>query len=226
MEPEHIRIILALVMLGCAAYSDIRYRQVRSIVWLGFIVLGGALVVFSADTGTELLNTGISMIVVPVALLVWRFGMFGGADAMAVIALSVLAPGASITGGAITPFSTLLNALAMSGVMMFCNYMRNYIISRRTDLFAGFDETIPRKRIAMLIGKKARNPRFAFPMEYESPTGKKLYLKIQHAERAEYATKPDSWVSLGTPWIILILGGFLVQLFYGDLLFSLMNTLS
>lgn len=223
MELEHVRIILAVAMLGYAAYADIRYRQVRNIVWVVFGGVGLALVPLAEDSGAALVNAGISALAVPVALLVYRFGMFGGADAFAIAALSVLAPAASVSGGSMTPLTVLLNALTLSMFLMFGNYVRNYIMSRRTDLFEGFDETPPRKRIAMLIGRRARNPRFAFPMEYETDTGKKLYLKLQHVERAEYSTKPDSWVSLGTPWMLLILGGFIIQLFYGDLLFSVFN---
>lgn len=227
LELDQIRIVMAISMLGIATISDIKKREVSNIVWLVFGVIGITAIVFAADPSAELINIGISLLVAPVALMIWRFGMFGGADAFAVIIISLLAPGLTITGGSITPFTVLMNALLLSLVPMFINAMWNVIlIARGVDIFEGFAESRGRKIFAMLIGRRTANPRFGFSMELQESNGKKLNLKMQHAEHAAFCKRKDTWVTLGTPYMIFILAGFVVQLVYGDFVFGLFNSLS
>lgn len=224
---DQIRIILAISMLGIATTSDIKKREINDIIWVVFGAIGAILIPFAGNLNDELLKIGISMIVAPIAIIIWRFGLFGGADAFALIALAVLAPNMTLVEGTITPFTVLTNAVLLSVVPMFINAVRNVIlIARKVDIFEGFDETKGRKILAMFIGYRAANPKFGFSIERKNGKHKKLNLSFQHAEYAVFCEKKDTWITPGVPYMIFIFAGFVIQLIYGDIIFSLFSGLS
>jgi preflagellin peptidase FlaK len=99
--PDILRLAV-LPVLGWAAWRDIKIRRVPSRTWYPIVVLGALLLVWDgvghlslATSGDVLffVRVGISLLVVaPIAYLFWRLGGFGGADAKALIAISVLLP--------------------------------------------------------------------------------------------------------------------------------------
>ena len=99
--PDILRVAV-LPVLGWAAWRDIKTRRVPSWTWYPLVVLGGILLVWDAvghlsfSTAADSLffvRVGISLLLVaPIAYLFWRLGGFGGADAKALIAISILLP--------------------------------------------------------------------------------------------------------------------------------------
>lgn len=219
---DQIRIVLAMVMLSIATASDLKSREINDIIWVVFGAIAAILIPFSADLNAELLKIGISMIVAPIALIIWRFGLFGGADAFALIVLAGLTPNLTLWGGIITPFTILTNAVILSIAPMIINVIRNTILlATKQNIFDGFDETTTRKIFAMFIGYRATNPKFGFSIEQKVGNRKKLNLSLQHAENAEFCSKKDTWITPGIPYMVFIFAGFVVQLIYGDIIFSL-----
>jgi preflagellin peptidase FlaK len=219
---DQIRIVLALVMLGIATASDIKKREISDLVWIVFGVIGAILIPFGGDLGEELTKIGISLIVAPVAIIIWRFGLFGGADAFALIILAVLAPNFILVEGTVTPFTVLTNAVILSIIPMLANAIRNAILlAKKQDIFEGFDETKSRKILAMFIGYRATNPKFGFSIEQKVGGHKKLNLSLQHAENAEFCDKKDTWITPGIPYMVFIFAGFVIQLIYGDIIFGI-----
>lgn len=222
---DQIRIVLAVVMLGIATASDLKSREINDIIWVVFGAIAAILIPFSADLNAELLKIGISMIVAPIALIIWRFGLFGGADAFALIVLAGLTPNLTLWGGIITPFTILTNAVILSIAPMIINVIRNTILlATKQNIFDGFDETTSRKILAMFIGYRATNPKFGFSIEQKVGNRKKLNLSLQHAESAEFCSKKDTWITPGIPYMVFIFAGFVVQLIYGDIIFSMFTT--
>jgi preflagellin peptidase FlaK len=218
---NEIRIVLALAMLGIACASDIKKREIHDIVWVIFGAIAACLIPFSGNLEKELYTIGISLIIAPIAIIVWRVGLFGGADAFALIVLAALAPGATLAGGAVSPFTVLTNAVLLSIIPMLVNISRNLILlAARKDIFAGFDETRSRKIFAMIIGYRAANPKFGFSIERNVGERKKLNLSLQHAENAAFCDKADTWITPGIPYLIFIAAGFVLQLVYGDIMFN------
>ena len=86
------------------------------------------------------------------------------------------------------------------------------------EIFEGFDETKAKKILASLIGYKAKNPKFGFAIEKEVDGKKKIDLAIHHAENQEFCTTPNTWITPGIPYLLLIMGGFIIQLIYGDII--------
>jgi len=176
-------------------------------------------VFISSDLTTNLLTIGFALIIAPFAILMWRLGLFGGADAFALIALAVIAPLATISENPITPFTTLSNAAILFVIPFLINITRNIIAQIKGEhIFEGFDESTGKKIAAALMGYKAKNPKFGFSIEKTEKGKRKFDLALHHAENQEFCTKPNTWITPGVPYLLLITAGFIIQIFYGDIL--------
>ena len=125
---ESVRLFVVLLCFGYAAYSDYRFREVPNWVWVVFGISGIML-----ETILVLLY-GLALpiwsIVCPsvFGLFLWYIGGFGGADAKALITLSLLLP----TGfGNSTPYFPLIS-LAF-GCVISLPYVL-YAIKRKQNL--------------------------------------------------------------------------------------------
>lgn len=216
---ELIGIGLALIMLIVGSIIDIWKREIHDYYWIGFGIFGFLLVFLSSNIIANLLIIGFALIIAPFVILVWRIGLFGGADAFALIALAVIAPLATISDNVVTPFTTLSNAAVLFIIPFIVNLMRNIISQIKGEqIFEGFDETKTKKILALLMGYKAKNPKFGFAIEKEVEGKKKIDLTIHHAENQEFCTTPNTWITPGIPYLLLIMGGFIIQLIYGDII--------
>ena len=216
-----IGIGLALTMLIVGSIIDVWKREIHDFYWIGFGVFGFLLVFISSDLIFNLLTIGFALIIAPFVILMWRLGLFGGADAFALIALAVIAPMATISENPITPFTALSNAAILFVIPFLMNVLRNTIAQIKGEqIFEGFDESVGKKIVAILMGYKAKNPKFGFAIEKTENGKKKLDLGFHHAEHQEFCTKPNTWITPGIPYLLLITGGFVIQIFYGDVLLT------
>jgi len=216
-----IGMMLALTMLIVGSIIDIWKREIHDYYWIVFGVIGVLLIFINSDIWPYLLNIGIALIIAPFVIFIWRIGLFGGADAFALIALAVIAPMATISENPVTPLTTLSNAAILFIVPFIINIMRNSSsIIRHENIFEGFEENRLKKICAMLIGYRAKNPKFCFSIEKTEKGKKKLNLTIHHAENEEYCTTPNTWITPGIPYLLLITGGFIIQILFGDLILS------
>lgn len=216
---EMLGISFALTMLIVGSIIDVWKREIHDYYWIGFGVVGFLLIFISSNIMTDLLIMGFALIIAPFVILVWRIGLFGGADAFALIALAVIAPMATLSDNPVTPFTTLSNAAILFVIPFIINILRNALSKiRGENIFEGFDESDVKKIIASLMGYRAKNPKFGFSIEKTVEGKKKLDLAIHHAENADFCTTPNTWITPGIPYLLLITGGFVIQLFYGDLI--------
>lgn len=216
-----IGIALALTMLIAGSIIDIWKREIHDYYWIGFGVVGFLLIFINTNVFPYLINIGIALIIAPFVIFIWRIGLFGGADAFALIALAVIAPMATISENPVTPFTTLSNASVLFIIPFILNIIRNSIsIIRHENIFEGFEEKKLKKICAMLIGYRAKNPKFCFSIEKTEKGKKKLNLTIHHAEKEEYCTTPNTWITPGIPYLLLITSGFIMQILFGDLILS------
>ncbi len=216
-----IRILAALVMLISVTIIDIRTREISDLWWMIFGGISVALLFLEPDLIQAAIGVGFSLIVAPLVLLLWRFGLFGGADALGLIVLSALAPMATFSESPISPFSILVNSALLSITPMIINFIRNsLLILQKKNIFMGFDESTSKKALAMFIGYRAKNPKYSFSLERQVGKKKTLNIAMHNSDSAEYCTTPDTWVTPGLPFMIFILGGFIVQLLFGDIIFN------
>jgi archaeal preflagellin peptidase FlaK len=230
MIPDNIdinmlRIGLALGMLTIASILDLKKREINDILWIGFGAVAVILIFASHDPFSTAKLVGFSMIIAPIALALWRFGIFGGADALCLIVLGGLAPMLSLYGNTVTPFTAITNAALLSTVPLFVNLGRNLVaMQRKKDIFKGIDATKLNKIIALFVGYRAKNPRYSFSIERVEGNQRKLNLGLQHAETTEFCNTSDTWVTQGIPYIIYISFGFIVQLIFGDIILNFMRS--
>jgi len=220
----HIRILFALVMLSSATIIDIRKREISDLLWIIFGAISVVLLFFEPNLVQAVTGVGFSLIVAPLVLILWRFGLFGGADALGLIVLSALAPMATFSGGPVSPFSILVNSTLLSVSPMIINFARNsLLILRKENIFKGFDETRPKKILAMFLGYRSKNPKYCFSLEKRVGKKKQLNIVMHNSDTAEYCTTPNTWVTPGLPFMIFILGGFIIQLLFGDAILGLIG---
>ncbi len=220
-----IRIILALFMLGIASYTDVKKRGIDDRVWMIFGGFAAVLLFFTPNLFNSLITIGISLIIVPVALFIWRIGFFGGADAFALIVLAALAPESTFSISQVHPFTTLINTALLSIIPVGANVMRNIIsILRHENIFKGFEnETRKNKIIAMFVGHRSKNPKFSFSIEKRDGNSRRLDFALKNADNEEFCSSSDTWVTPGMPYMIYIFGGFIIQLVYGDIIFNIIK---
>ncbi len=225
IDLSHLRIILAIGMLGYASYTDVTKREISDYIWIVFGALALVLLVFEPNLMDALTSIGFSLIVAPIVLIIWRIGFFGGADAFAIIVLALLVPQITLTDEMITPFTILTNAILISIIPLFMNFFRNVIeIAKKNDIFEGFKESRGKKITAMFLGYRAKNPKYGFSIEKKAGKNKKLNLVLHHAEYAEFCTTPNTWITPGVPYMLFITAAFIVQLLYGDVIFNLFSS--
>lgn len=221
-----VRIIIAMAMLGLASGIDLKKREINDILWIGFAGLAVLLLFLTPDFWTALKTVGLAMIIAPVALILWRFGIFGGADAFCLIVLAGLAPMSSMTSSQITPFTTLTNAAILTVIPIIVNLGRNVIsIIRGNDIFNGIDEPRLKKIMAMFVGYRTKNPKYSFCIEQTINGKRHLDFSLKHAENSLFCSEADMWVTPGLPYVLYITGGFVIQVLYGDMILNLIHSL-
>lgn len=221
-----IRIILALSMLAVVCFFDIWKREVHDYLWIVFGGAGLTLLIIEPIPIDVIYSILFALIIAPIAAILWRMGLFGGADAFALMVLAIIAPQFTLNENVITPLTTLSNAAILFVVPLLINVLRNIVsITKHEGIFEGFDETRNRKIIAMFIGYHAKNPKYGFSIERKKRKVKKFKFSFHHAENTEFEIKPNTWITPGIPYLLLIAGGFIIQLIYGDIILSMLKTI-
>lgn len=182
---------------------------------------------------------GRSIIVTTAPSSNFTFGLYGGADAKALIVLAVVLPYFQPRVGlyAIAPVIILTNGILLSmflpGGLFLLNVTR---LVRSQPIFEGFREPAYRKILACLLGyKSAGKPRgFQFSMErnvvqeQSNPSlSNSLTKKFDFTfMQDEFETKPGTWVTPGIPLLVFFAAGFIALLAYGDLVIGLVQFLA
>ncbi|MFQ5573213.1 MAG: A24 family peptidase C-terminal domain-containing protein [Nitrosopumilaceae archaeon] len=221
LEFETIRILSAVMMLGIASFFDIWKREIYDHLWIGFGAFSVVLLFIDPNFSESIMAILISLIIAPFAIFLWRTGLFGGADAFALIVLASLAPMITLTDNMVTPITTLSNAALLFVFPLLVNVIRNTIsILKNENIFEGFNETKLKKSLAMIIGYRAKEPNYGFAIEKTEDGKKRLNIAFHNAETTEFCSSKNTWITPGIPYMLLIAGGFIIQLIYGDILMN------
>ena len=218
LDIHSVRILTALVMLAIASVLDLWKREIHDSLWIAFGAAAGVFLFFEPNIPLTLSTIGFSMIIVPLVIVIWRIGFFGGADAFCLIVLAGVAPMMTLFDNVITPFTTLTNAAIFSIIPLLTNAVRNlFHVVNHKDIFHDFDETTFRKICAVFLGYRSTNPKYSFSIEKIENGRKKLNFSLHHVENADFCNTADTWITPGIPYVLYITAGFLIQLFIGDI---------
>lgn len=231
-------------MLGSASFFDIRKREVNDMLWIFFGMTAAALYVFEFIFGGDtfdLFTTAVPiMIAAAMSFGIYKSGLFGGADALAIVTLAAILPTFNgdiaeklIPGGSvlllhpIVPIIVLSNAVILSLSLIVFNLISNGVFALKNprQLFDGLEhESVTRKIIAVAVGYKTRStPKFAFTIEQDIDGRRQFSFAPRNAETTEYESKTNVWVTRGTPFLAFMLVGFTAMLFVGDIAAILMT---
>lgn len=189
-------------MFAIAAFFDVRERRIHDVIWLAFGGTGAVLYAFEFPDIIDIVSVvvGISL-----ASTFWFFRLYAGADALALISLSVILP---TYNGFIIPLSTVVIATAISiiyGVVYNMAVNSKMLLFNNKKIFDEFDEPICRKLAAFfLIHKKSKNEKFVFPAE--TTVSKRKKFRFRYDPDDEFS-KDEVYVSLAMPLTLFFLIG-------------------
>ena len=91
---DSVRILLSLIMLGYSSWIDLKTREIYDLVWIIFGGLGLIITAYELYAGTySILSFGIPLVFsIIVSFALGFLGLFGWADVLAFIALTILNP--------------------------------------------------------------------------------------------------------------------------------------
>ena len=166
------RVALSLAFLAYASWSDLKTREVSNTVWIAFAPMALTLTLFQLFMFPDplLLQTyALSFAITSViSITLFYTGAFGGADAKALICLSLALPSHPTSlfqpslsfGYSLFPITVLSNGVLLAALSAFYALFRNYLWKFRTGrrLFEGFErESFSRKTVALLCGYKVNS---------------------------------------------------------------------
>lgn len=236
---DYFRTLLALLMLGYGSYKDIKTREIHDKVW---IIFGGSglilnlceLIVGSLTFRQLIISVGFMGLLM---LLFGYFRLFGGADLLAFFALSLIHPKPPTYlmanwgwGPPLFSFTLVSNTALLGVITPFIIFLKNLTsYLKGNDLFVSNQNVSSWKKVALfftglnLDSKKIRGVPFDYPLE-TLDGDLRLRTNIWDDEEAEKiltklrSEKDRIWVSATLPYILIMSGGYLLSIIFGDVL--------
>lgn len=249
---ESLRIFLSFSFLVLSSFFDLRSREVPNWVWMLFAPLGFAssfLQFYMEKENSFLVFWLLSFLVTTgLSLALFYLGLFGGADAKALICLSVAMPVYSSSlhpyfrvSNPIFSLSVFSNAVLGSSLLVFGIAGHNLfrLIQTRGKLFEGLErESFWNKILVFMIGyridlDKLGRDSHHIPLEYfsEGEHGETIrHLRVSPRLAEEPFGKKHCfdgpfemangkiWATPGLPFLVFVTIGFFVALFAGDVI--------
>jgi len=250
---EILRISVSSSFLLISSWYDLKTREVPNRVWLFFAPVGFALAALQfflsslagekVDPVLWLFSMGVT---VGISLALFYLGLFGGADAKALICLSIALPvhpsPMQRQINVLTPLfplTVLSNAVLVSSslVLVITCYNVFKLMQTKGGLFDGLEnEPLWSKIVAFTTGFKVDSARLAegshyMPLEYlsEEEDGEVVrHLRMsvrlieetpQDSNHLNYAHRElggKVWATPGLPFLVFVTAGFVAALVFGD----------
>jgi len=220
------RVAASLILLTYASYRDLKTREIGDRPWVAFSLIGVTLSAYeflSGGGGFDPLLTILSVAVTtPIALGIYYAGLYGGADAKALITLSFLLPiyRPPLYIHPIAPLIAFTNSTFLVLILPAAFFTRNTLrVLRGEDIFSGFEgEPLWKKVLVSFLGYRLRpedRRRFYFVLEKIVEGRRRFDLSLLKYEPEELHGS-EVWGTPGIPLIVFIAGGFIAMLIIGD----------
>jgi preflagellin peptidase FlaK len=246
---EAARILVSLIFLIYSSWHDIRKREVSNKVWLVFAPIGLCLSLLhissSVDRSFPILMATSVTVTTGLSFLLFYLGLFGGADAKALICLSITIPVPPAFPRSylnqilpIFPLSVLVNAVFVSSTLVFGILVYNVpqYLKAGGEFFDGLeDESSLRKLLLFLTGIKVnpdriRDDHHFIPLETISEVNGRTVHHLSLLPQISDESLQDAgslrgisgkvgdkvWVTPSIPFLVFVTVGFLVAMFLGD----------
>ena len=218
------------LMLSYAAYQDIKVRRVTNKVWMVFapiaIVLLTAEIVFSNIERYAIMLMLINIVMgFIVAFAAFYLGILGGADAKAIMILSVLVPRWPVyTMNPLEVMPPILDALITSAVIALIYFPIIFVYN----LLRGDTEfPLSLLGIKMCKDQAVKKKTYYIPLYKLSKDTGKLELRIRLTlppedelediwRAIESSDMDEIWVSPGIPFMVYLFIGTVIIMVFGD----------
>ena len=244
-------VVVGSLILLYACYSDLKSRRVANEVWLLMIAVGIPIAIYNVYLSGMpfLIRFGFSFLFTfLLAYLFFYLGLFGGADAKALIGIAILIPMNPLNASLLVdplPFAitTLFNAAIISLIVppaLFLynlRHLRSKRLSENLNLaFIGYTVRIDALAEATHKHLRALHVYEGGDEEAESGTVKRKFVfggrdldedMVEQLKtyRAQGTIDEDVWVTPELPYMLFITAGFFIALFYGNLILFILTTL-
>lgn len=252
------RILVSLIFLVYAAWADFKTREVSNKVWaifapLAFLLTALQYILFPQDL---LYSYALPFVVtLALSLVLFYAGGFGGADAKALICLSLALPNYPVDllqspigyPPIIFPLSVFINAVFLASFSVIYVLLRNFLWKHKNKkkLFNGFEkESLSRKILVLLSGYKVNiaeleKKGYLYPLEdldARLEEKRKLIAIPRDEEREKIVSrlleaersgqiKGDVWATPGLPMLVFITVGLVIALVFGDILWTILYSI-
>ncbi len=241
------RVAVAAAMLLTAAYFDMRSREIDDRLWISFSSVGALLYAYEFVTNGLASGFAWTLLIIGgtagIVLLLYRFGFYAGADALALLSLSIVLPLYTppiyalpiyhdplyLLFNPITFVMVLANATIWVLVLPVYFLLRNLSrLLRGEAIFSGFEaESRWKKAVVIFLGyrmKYAKEGDFYLTLE-RRVEGKRKFVFRMLNENEEFLQGQDVWGTPGIPFLLFMTLGFFTMLLLGDLVTLLMDSL-
>ena len=222
-----LRFVIGMALLVYASYTDFKYREARNELWIIMGAVGIVLLLYS-DYPPPAVFFSV-MLMLPIAFVVLVAGM-GGADAKALIAISLLAPLFPHIDTAVGelplwvapvefpfPLTVFINSLLLFLAIPVALFVRNAI---RGDLALPYCFFGCRMQASDIPGS------YVWPMEYiEDGRRKKSILPKRDVDPAVFGDEVI-WVTPKVPFLIPLTAGYAISFLLGDLVYQVVSVLT
>ena len=251
------RITLCLSFLIYASWSDYKTREVSNRVWA---ILAPSALALTAYQFLVFAPESLHILVISfavtsaMALALFYAGAFGGADAKALMCLSLALPSYPTHLlqqrwfiSPLFPITVFTNAVLLAAMSVFYALFRNLIWRTKTrkGIFEGLEkESAGRKILTLLCGYKVKVSKLEkvahlYPLEdvYDTETGSKRKLLVfpKDEEREDIVKRLKKaiderklenqvWATPGLPMLIFITAGLIIALAFGDIVWIILRT--
>ena len=238
-------IVAAFLLYACVL--DLRERRVPNRIWKVMVIAGIPLVIaeffaLTPNFHNVIFASSQFALMFGLAFGLYYLGAYGGADAKAIIVLSLLFPFYPIlkfstfslpifnSGFGVFAFSTLSNSVIAAPGLVVILFMRNLLKEGLKELSGNV--------FYYFIGYRvdaSHLPKFHNLLEYVDPKGKIVRLRrgIEPDEEIIYRLKnayekgkiEKIWVTPGLPFLVFITAGFFISAILGNLLLEIISML-
>ena len=230
------RLIIGVCILSISSYTDFKTRTASDKIWflmggIGLLILVGQYFSIGFETSTYLLGIPLMF---GVAYLLFRVGViFGGADAKALMSLSILVPFWPKIGNlfplwaSILPFPWVIFSNSIF-LFLFIPFILVVINAFKKNLefpycLVGYKMSIERARKS-----------FVWPLERVDDKDERSFVwhpvsdeQIQEEfDRLEKLGRKMVWVTPKIPFMIPLLIGFVLSFIVGDILYFVITSLA
>jgi preflagellin peptidase FlaK len=236
-----LKILFCIPFLLYSCYSDIKTRRVSNNVWLVMLAGGIFFVLYDISTSgaayllSLLISVGFIFVFV---YILFQLGVFGGADAKALIVLSMILPAYPVMqifeysfplnkplidlfAFGIFGNALLLTLFVPMGLALYNIAKTGLHIDKPLYIFIGYRAKISElanKHIKLIQNLEVLNGEVKFHFKRGGVEIDEKLISELKALSEKGLIKKDVWVTPGLPFMIPITLGFFVAVFYGDLI--------